>query len=120
MTLVHALADIARGMVFSGSEGGQLARDQARHGAAVAGRLLRLVPHAVVKRYRVKLIVRSGRPYQLIADVASEIKADLIVMGMPRRRGSTSGWADPRHGPFFAAPVSRAAGPGVGCRLKSL
>jgi len=52
---------------------------------AVSPRLLRLVPNALLKPYRVKLIVRSGRPYQLIADVASENKADLIVMGLPRR-----------------------------------
>jgi nucleotide-binding universal stress UspA family protein len=85
MTLVHTMGDISRGMVFSGGEAAQLVRDQKRHGAAVSGRLLRLVPHAVLKRYTVKLIVRFGRPYQLIADVVSEIKADLIVMGMPRR-----------------------------------
>jgi nucleotide-binding universal stress UspA family protein len=85
MTLVHTIGDIARGMVFSGSEGARLAQEQARHGAAASRRLLRLVPHAVLKRYRVRPIVGSGRPYQLIVEVASEIEADLIVMGMPRR-----------------------------------
>jgi nucleotide-binding universal stress UspA family protein len=85
MTLVHAVGDTWRGMVFSGSEAARLARDQARHDAAASRRLLRLVPHAVLKRYRVRLVVASGRPYQLIADEASQIKADLIVMGMPRR-----------------------------------
>jgi nucleotide-binding universal stress UspA family protein len=66
MTLVHAVEDISRGM-------------------AASPRLLRLVPAAVLKRYRVRVIVGSGPPYRRIVEVASEIKADLIVMGMPRR-----------------------------------
>ena len=64
LTLVHAVREISRGKV---------------------GRLLRLVPHEVSSRYRVTLVVASGRPYQLIVDVASEVEADLVVMGMPRR-----------------------------------
>jgi nucleotide-binding universal stress UspA family protein len=85
MTLVHTVGDIAHGMAWSGSEAAQLARDQAQRAAAAARRLVPLVPHLVLKRYRVRLVVWSGRPYQLIVDVASEVKADLIVMGMPRR-----------------------------------
>src|SRR5688572_3491363 len=85
MTLVHTTDDIARGMVFFGSEAAQLTRDQARHGAAASRRLGRLVPHVISKRYRVRLIVGTGRPFQLIMNAASEIEADLIVMGMPTR-----------------------------------
>ena len=98
MTLVHAIGDISRGMVFSGSEAAQVARHQAWHRAAASRRLSQLVPRAVLKGYGVNLVVGSGRPYQLIADVAAEIDADLIVMGVPRRTrldewlgGSTSG-----------------------------
>jgi nucleotide-binding universal stress UspA family protein len=85
MTLVHTVGEVARGMAFSGSEGAELAREQGRQNAAASRRLLRLVPHAVLKRYRVSAVVASGRPYRLIVEVASEIKADLIVMGLPRR-----------------------------------
>lgn len=85
VTLVHTVEDLSSGMVFSGSEAAQLARAHARHAAAVSQRLLRLVPAAVSKRYRVRVIVRSGPPYRRIVEVASELKADLIVMGMPRR-----------------------------------
>jgi nucleotide-binding universal stress UspA family protein len=85
MTLVHAVGDIWRGMVFSGSEAAQVIRDQARRTAVASRRLLGLVPHAVLKRYEVRLTVGSGRPYQLITDVASEIHAELVVLGMPRR-----------------------------------
>jgi nucleotide-binding universal stress UspA family protein len=85
ITLAHTFEDISTGMVFSGSEGAQLARAHARQAAAASQRLLRLVPVAVLKRYRVRVKVGSGRPYRLIVGVASEITADLIVMGMPRR-----------------------------------
>jgi nucleotide-binding universal stress UspA family protein len=66
MTLVHTVGDVSRGMVFAGSP-------------------LRLVPRAALKGYRVRLVVGSGRPYRLILDVASEVEADLIVLGLPRR-----------------------------------
>jgi nucleotide-binding universal stress UspA family protein len=83
MTLVHTVED--SGMVFSGSEAAQMARAHARHAAAASERLLRLVPTPVLKRYRVRVKVGSGPPYRLIVAVASELKADLILMGMPRR-----------------------------------
>jgi nucleotide-binding universal stress UspA family protein len=85
MTLVHAVPDISSGLLFSGGEAPQVVRHQARHRAVASRRLSRLVPTAVSKRYRVRLTVGSGRPYQLIVDVASEVEADLIVLGMPRR-----------------------------------
>jgi nucleotide-binding universal stress UspA family protein len=85
MTLVHAVGATSRGMVFSGSEAAQLTRDHARHVAAASRRLLHLVPVAASKPYHVRMIVGSGSPYRLIVETASEIEADLIVMGMPRR-----------------------------------
>ena len=85
MTLVHTVEDIAGGMIFSGSEVARVSRAHARHVAATSQRLLRLVPAGVSKRYRVKVIVGSGPPYRRIVEVASEIEADLIVMGMPGR-----------------------------------
>ena len=103
MTVVHAVEDIPSGWVVSGSEAAQLARAHARHAASASRRLLRLVPAAVFKRYRVRGVVGSGPPHRLIVEVASEIKADLIVMGMPRRSrvdewlgGSTSRAVLPR------------------------
>jgi len=113
MTLVHAVQDVPRGMVFSGSEAMQLARAHARHAAAASRRLRRLVPAAVSKRYRVRVSVGSGPPSLRIVEVASEIKADLIVMGMPRRSrvdewlgGSTSRAVLPRaESPVLLVPA---------------
>jgi nucleotide-binding universal stress UspA family protein len=84
MTLVHTVRD-SRGRVFSGGQAARLARDEARRVATAAGRVLRLVPRAVLKRYRVRLVLGSGRPDRRILEVASAAAADLIVMGMPRR-----------------------------------
>jgi nucleotide-binding universal stress UspA family protein len=85
ITLVHALRDAARGMVFSGSEAGQLAHKYERQAAATSGRLLRQVPVRVLKRCRVELSVGSGVPHRRILNIASEKGADLIVMGLPSR-----------------------------------
>lgn len=84
---VSALEAVA---AFAPPRGGRLTlvlavAGQARHRATATRRLLGLVPLAVSKRYRVRLVVESGPPHRLIADLASELEADLIVMGMPRR-----------------------------------
>jgi nucleotide-binding universal stress UspA family protein len=84
LTLVHCVENIG-GMAFSASEAARVARAHARHATAASERLLGLVPAAALKRYRVRVIVETGPPYRRIVEVASEIKADLIVMGMPRR-----------------------------------
>jgi nucleotide-binding universal stress UspA family protein len=85
MTLVHAVGDISGGTAFSGSEVAQLARHHADHAAVTARSLLHFVPVSVLNGYRVKPVVGSGRPARRIVEVASETKADLIVMGMPHR-----------------------------------
>ena len=85
MTLVHAVGDITGGTVFSGSEVAQRARYHAQHAAAAARSLLQFVPSEVLNGYRVKPVVGSGPPARRILEVASETKADVVVMGVPRR-----------------------------------
>lgn len=85
MTLVHAVGDISGGTVFSGSEVAQRARYLAQRTAAAARSLLQFVPSSVLNGYRVKPAVGSGPPARRILEMASESKADLIVMGVPRR-----------------------------------
>ena len=85
MTLVHAVTDISAEMPFSGQAATPLARMHAPHVEDAWDRLHELVPAAVLKRYQVRVIVGSGPPDRRITRVASDIEADLIVMGLPRR-----------------------------------
>lgn len=85
MTLVHAVGDISGGSVFSGSEVAQRARYHAQRAAAAARSLVQFVPSSVLNGYRVKPVVGSGPPARRILETASETKADVIVMGVPRR-----------------------------------
>jgi nucleotide-binding universal stress UspA family protein len=83
LTLVHALKNAPDHMVFSGAEALKVARNLQRRATRVAEGLRRRIPTDV--RIRVDARVTTGDPHHGILDIASEVKADLIVMGVPPR-----------------------------------
>ena len=82
LTLVHALKN-PHGMVFSGGEALRVTRNLRGQAARVAERLRTKVPANL--RLRVDARVTTGNPHRGILDIASAVKADLIVMGVPPR-----------------------------------
>jgi len=84
LTLVHAL-NAPPPMVFSGGEAIRAAKNLLRQTSKAAERLRKKIPSDV--RMRVDARVTTGDPHRRIVDVASEVKGDLIVMGVaPRNR----------------------------------
>ena len=83
LTMVHALNATPRHMVFSGGEAQEIASDLAGEAAAAAARL----EQTGVREARVEVSarVKAGAPHRVILEVASEMDADLIVMGVPPR-----------------------------------
>jgi nucleotide-binding universal stress UspA family protein len=69
-------------MVFSGSEAFAAIDEVHTEAASVAARLRREIPAAAS---HVDLRVTTGDPHRGILDVAAQIQADLIVMGVPPR-----------------------------------
>ena len=70
-------------MVLSGGEALRVARNLRGQAAQVAERLRKKMPADV--RIRVDARVTTGDAHRGILDIASEVKADLIVMGVPPR-----------------------------------
>ena len=83
LTLVHALKNAPDRVVLSGGAALRVARSLRGQAAQVAEHLRRKIPADV--RIRVDARVTTGDPHRGILDVASEVKADLIVMGVPPR-----------------------------------
>ena len=83
LTLVHALKNTPYHMVLSGGEALRVARNLRGQAAQVAERLRKKMPADV--RIRVDARVTTGDAPRGILDIASEVKADLIVMGVPPR-----------------------------------
>jgi nucleotide-binding universal stress UspA family protein len=84
-TLVHAINSVQRQATYSASEGLKIAGRLQREAAAVTERLKRKLPRAC--RLHVDARVESGETDRVVLDVAAEVKADLIVMGVtPRAR----------------------------------
>jgi len=82
LTLVHALKK-AHPMPFSGSEAAKVGRSLKGQVSEAAKHLRRRVPANA--DIRVDTRVTTGDPHHGILDLASEVKADLIVMGVPPR-----------------------------------
>jgi nucleotide-binding universal stress UspA family protein len=82
VTLVHALK-ASHPTVYSGSAALRVVRNLQAQAAQVAERLRRKIPADV--RLRTDARVTTGDPYRAILRIASEVKADLIVMGVPPR-----------------------------------
>jgi nucleotide-binding universal stress UspA family protein len=83
LTLVHALKNVSHDMVFSGGEALRLRKQVRGQAAQVAEHFRRKIPANV--GIRVQARVTTGAPHRGILDIASEVKADLIVMGVPPR-----------------------------------
>jgi nucleotide-binding universal stress UspA family protein len=83
ITMVHALKNAPGRMVFSGSEAFGAIDEIHAEAAHVAARLRRAIPASAANR--VDSRVTTGDPHLGILDVASQVHADLIVMGVPPR-----------------------------------
>jgi nucleotide-binding universal stress UspA family protein len=83
LTLVHALKNAPNRTVHTGIEAMRVARDLRTQVEHIAERLRRRVPADI--RIRADARVTTGDPHRGILDVASEVEADLIVMGIPPR-----------------------------------
>ncbi len=83
LTLVHALKQAFQPMAFSGGEGVRVARNLRGNAASTAKQFRRKIPVDVA--LRVETRVTTGDPDRGILDTASDVKADLIVMGVPPR-----------------------------------
>ena len=83
LTLVHALKNAPHQMVYSGGGALRVARNLRGQAAQVAEHIRRKV--RADASIRVDARVTTGDPHHGILDIASEVKADLIVMGVPPR-----------------------------------
>ena len=83
LTLVHALKNAPHHMVFSGGEALKVTRSLQGRAAQVAEHLRRKIQTNTT--IRVDARVTTGDPHRGILDIASEVSADLIVMGVPPR-----------------------------------
>lgn len=83
VTMVHALTNAPGRMVFSGHEAFGAIDELHTEAVRVAARLRREIPPSAARH--VDSRVTTGEPHRGIIDVATEIEADLIVMGVPPR-----------------------------------
>ena len=83
VTLVHALKNVSGRMVFSGGEAANAIDEAHADAVNVATRLRQEIPGPLAERVEPR--VTTGDPSRGILDVASEVNADLIVMGVPPR-----------------------------------
>lgn len=81
LILVHSLPTDPFRMVFSGGEALRYLHEYEARAAEASAGLMRLVPVRERGLCRVEPFVISGPPHRMILRVASEAKADLIVMG---------------------------------------
>lgn len=85
ITLLHVLEAFPYETVYSGARAFQLVDDYRSRVAAISRDLERLVPPEAFNWSTVQTTVVSGVVHRAILETASEIRADLIVMGMPDR-----------------------------------
>ena len=85
LVLVHSLQADPFRMVFSGGEALDFLHEYEARAAEASARLMRLVPARARGVCRVEPFVISGPPSRMLLRVASEAKADLIIMGLTPR-----------------------------------
>ena len=115
VTIVHALKNAPGRMVFSGSEAFSAVDEVHAEAANVAARLRQEIPASAASQVDAR--VTTGDPDRGILDVASQVRADLIVMGVPPRGrvdealfGSTlRGVVLRARSPFLVLPVVAGA-----------
>lgn len=81
LTLVHAVT--ATDTAYSGGQAIEVARNVRSETARISARLRRKIPADM--RLRVDEHVTTGDPHRAILNVAKDVDADLIVMGVARR-----------------------------------
>jgi nucleotide-binding universal stress UspA family protein len=115
VTMVHVLKNAPGRMVFSGSEASSAIDEVHAEAAGVAASLRREIPASAASH--VDSRVTTGDPHRGILDVAAQLQADLIVMGVPPRGrvdevlfGSTlRGVLRQAHTPVLVLPVVAGA-----------
>jgi nucleotide-binding universal stress UspA family protein len=85
VTLLHVLESVPQGMAFGGPDALRAIRQVGDASLSIAERLRREVPADALASGRVEPRVTTGIPRREILDVAEEIGADLIVMGVAPR-----------------------------------
>jgi nucleotide-binding universal stress UspA family protein len=85
LTLLHVLEAFPYETVYSGARAFQLVDDYRSRVAAISRDLRRLVPPDALNWSEVRTSVVSGVVHRAILETASEMRADVIVMGMPDR-----------------------------------
>lgn len=83
LTVVHALRNSPDRMVFSSGDAIAAARSLPHQMAHVADRIRQKIPAR--RGVRVDMRVTTGKPDRALLEIASEVDADLIVMGVPPR-----------------------------------
>jgi|RhiMethySRZTD1v2_1073278.scaffolds.fasta_scaffold05117_17 nucleotide-binding universal stress UspA family protein len=83
VTVAHALTDVPRHMVFSGSEAWEVTRRLAAQLDAVAGRLRRKAAFLRLNDFDTE--IATGDAERAILEMAARTDADLIVMGVAHR-----------------------------------
>jgi nucleotide-binding universal stress UspA family protein len=83
VTMVHVLQNVPGRMVFSGSEAFGAIDEVHAEAANVAARLRREIPASAAGH--VDSRVATGDPHRGILAIATQVQADLIVMGVPPR-----------------------------------
>jgi len=101
LTLVHVL-EASRDLLFSGPEALTLAERAQKQAGAASERLRRRVSPEALHGVDVRYV--SGAPNRRILDVASEVEADVIILGVAPR-----GSLDELLGPSTSATVLRRA-----------
>jgi nucleotide-binding universal stress UspA family protein len=85
ITLLHVLEGFPYESVYSGSRALQLIGEYGAHVNKVKRELRALVPPAALNWCEVETEVVSGTPHDAIVATARALKADLLVIGRPRR-----------------------------------
>jgi nucleotide-binding universal stress UspA family protein len=104
LTLVHVMPPWPRGLVFAGGQALRYLHEYEARAAAVAGRLMEILPDPERGDSTVEPLVVSGVPHQMILRAAREAKADLVVLGH-------SAPGEPAAGSTAHAVLRRAACP---------
>jgi len=85
ITLLHVLEAFPYETVYSGARAFQLVDDYRARTAAISRELHRMVPPDAINWCEVNTSVVSGVVHRAILETAADVRADLIVMGVPDR-----------------------------------